>query len=331
MSRVVGAVLGCLLVVFAAGMSPADPGYLGIATAPLDPALTEHLELGEGVGLTVTHVDEEGPTAEALKINDVLHAVGGQILVNHEQLVTLVQHVYKAGDEVELKFYRRGREESAAVTLGELPEGLAHRPPRPRLRLGPPPQHGQPQHHQWQWPPRNRTPPKGQQPWQHHWKSFPDDLEDLQEHIQEWVEQMQERHGKFRHHPWHDLEEDEEDEGEHDEEDDDDADVHVRTFSSTEVKTRIVTSDGDLTMTLESDGESKHLKAERDGQVIFDGDINTEAERENIPADVLEKLQKMEQGININIQTSGGDKGKSKAKGKGRKRITIRRDDEISI
>jgi len=332
--KTIGTVLGCLLVVGATRAALAGPGYLGISTAPLDPVLAGHLGLGEGVGLTVTHVDEEGPTSRALKVNDVLYSVDEQILVNHAQLVTLVQQVHQAGNEVELTFYRRGKQQTGKVTLGELPEELANRPHRPQLRLGPPPKHGQPpQYHHFQWPQQNWNPPQGQpQPWQHHWKSVPDDLDDLQEHIQEWIEQMQKRHGKFQH-GWDDEdddEEDKEDEAEDDEEDDDDADVQVHSFSSTEVKSKVVTSDGDLTITLEPDGDSRHLKAERDGKILFDGDINTEAERKHIPAEIREKLEEMEKGIHIDVRTSGGS-SKGRAKGKGKKRIRLQRKDEISI
>jgi hypothetical protein len=333
--KTIGAILGCLVMIVATRAGLAEPGYLGIGTAPLEPALAGHLELDEGVGLTVVHVDDEGPTVEALKVNDVLRSLEGQILVNHEQLVTLVQQVYQAGSEVELTFYRRGKEKTAKVTLGELPAELANHPRHPQLRLGPPPQHGQPpQYHQFQWPQQNWHGPKGQgQPWQHHWKSFPDDLDGLQGHIQEWVKEMQERHGKSGR-GWADEDEDDEDDDvdEDDDEDvdeDDDEDVQVRTFSSSQVKSKIVTSDGDMTMTLETDGESRHLKAERDGKILFDGDINTKAERKHIPDDIRDKLEEMESGVQIKIQTSGPDGGK--AKGRAKKRIQLRRSDEVSI
>ena len=112
--------------------------YLGVATAPAGETLAKHLNLGEGVGLVVEYIDPGSPAAGKLQVDDVLCKLNEQLLVNHEQLAVVVR-TFKPGDEVTLSIIRQGKPAEAKVKLSEkeLPR-LQHRPwGAPRHDLGP--------------------------------------------------------------------------------------------------------------------------------------------------------------------------------------------------
>ncbi|MEM7397243.1 MAG: PDZ domain-containing protein, partial [Verrucomicrobiota bacterium] len=88
--------------------------YLGVVTAPVDPAVAEHLGLAPGVGLVVEHLDPEGAVKDALKKNDILHKFNDQILISHHQLAVLVRS-QKPGDEIKLGIIRKGQSEEVAT------------------------------------------------------------------------------------------------------------------------------------------------------------------------------------------------------------------------
>jgi hypothetical protein len=89
-----------------------------VTTAPVDEALGTQLKLPAGVGLLVEHVDEDSPAAKVLKKNDVLHKLGDQLLVNHQQLQALLR-THKPGDTITLTVIRDGESKEVEVTLGE--------------------------------------------------------------------------------------------------------------------------------------------------------------------------------------------------------------------
>lgn len=102
--------------------SPAkDRAWLGVAVEEAPEALTEQLGLEAGVGLVVSHVRPDSPAAEAgLKKNDVLVALAGQSLVHPAQLRKLVQ-ARPPGEKVQLEFYRAGKKQAASATLAKAP------------------------------------------------------------------------------------------------------------------------------------------------------------------------------------------------------------------
>ena len=91
--------LFALLLVSTLGVAPARAAedvperiaYLGVATTPVDPMLARHLRLRPGVGLLVQMVDEDSAAAGKVEAEDILTELDGQILVNPEQLSTLVR------------------------------------------------------------------------------------------------------------------------------------------------------------------------------------------------------------------------------------------------
>ena len=92
--------------------------YLGVGVETPGETLRSQLELGEGAGLVVNHVDDSGPTKSIVRQHDVLRKLDDQILVNAEQLVALVR-MHKPGEAVELTVIRAAKPVTVTVKLGE--------------------------------------------------------------------------------------------------------------------------------------------------------------------------------------------------------------------
>jgi len=92
--------------------------FLGIASEPANPVLTDQLGLPDGTGLVVTMVAPDSPATNVLKRHDVLVRLDDQILIEQRQLARLVRN-HKDGDEVTLTFIRGGKETTAKVKLSK--------------------------------------------------------------------------------------------------------------------------------------------------------------------------------------------------------------------
>ncbi len=99
---------------------PAKPQpYLGVATSPLDAALTAQLGFTPGMGLIVDEVIPDGPAAKAgVQALDVIKQVNDQLVSNSAQLTALARHFGKDA-EVSLVILRKGQEQKLAVKIGE--------------------------------------------------------------------------------------------------------------------------------------------------------------------------------------------------------------------
>jgi len=66
--------------------------------------------------------------------------------------------------------------------------------------------------------------------------------------------------------------------------------------------------DGETTLEITRKDDSKHLKAtDKDGKVLFDGDIDTDEQRKAIPEDIAKKLTKLEDRIKALPDANDGD------------------------
>ncbi len=92
--------------------------FLGVETRPTDPTLADQLGLPAGTGLIVRVIAPDSPAATALKANDVLVKLDDQLLIEARQLAVLIRN-HKEGDEVTLTFIRVGKETTAKVKLGK--------------------------------------------------------------------------------------------------------------------------------------------------------------------------------------------------------------------
>ncbi len=93
--------------------------YIGVVTGPLSAEMSAQLKLPAGVGLLVVQTLPDSPAAKAgIKKHDVLHKLGDQLLVNHEQLRTLMQQ-HKKGDSARLTVITGGESKEVGVKVDE--------------------------------------------------------------------------------------------------------------------------------------------------------------------------------------------------------------------
>jgi len=213
-------------VAFAGKPGMQKASYLGVVPVPVSSELSAQLNLPEGVGLRVAGLIPDSPAVKAqIKQHDVLHKLGDQLLVNAEQLRTLVRQ-HKKGDKVTVTVIRGGKSQEVTVTIDEREMPVGQQGPPPVMRFSP------------------------DMKWQD---------------AQRWIEQA----GPAARIGLHDL-------------------------SAQTVKLK----DDTHTLTLTQRDNKKHLKIEdNDGKVVFEGPINTDAERAAVPDNVKPKLKKLESMI----------------------------------
>ena len=91
--------------------------WLGVAISEAPLEISARLPIAPGTGLVVGEVIAGSPAALAgLQAGDVLARLNDQILVTPKQLQTLVMH-RKAGDVVEITFFRKGEKRKAVAVL----------------------------------------------------------------------------------------------------------------------------------------------------------------------------------------------------------------------
>lgn len=108
----------------AGGGSAKEVAWLGVGVDETSEALAAQLGLNPGVGLVVTYVAKESPAAKAgFQKNDVLVELDQQPLVVPAQLRKLVR-VRKEGDVVQVVLYRAGKKQTISATLGKTKAGF---------------------------------------------------------------------------------------------------------------------------------------------------------------------------------------------------------------
>jgi hypothetical protein len=108
--------------VFLFALSDLDHAYLGVHTSRLNKVLSHQLGLPGGVHLQVEQVAPGSPAEDAgLKLYDVLLKFDDQLLINPEQLKTLVR-MRNPGERVSLSILRQSKPVTLSVELIEAPE-----------------------------------------------------------------------------------------------------------------------------------------------------------------------------------------------------------------
>lgn len=291
---------------------------LGIAMDNI-PALTRaQLGLAEGIGVAVAHVAKDSAAAKAdLKVNDILTQVDDQLIINAQQLQTLIR-TKKVGDEVTLTYLRKGKEHKAKAKLQK--GAIAQAVPAQPLRL----QNGQ-------WKP---FPVPGGQGQMRMFRLNPQNLEQLNEQLKnlqipgmdpEQLKEMLEGEGfnwgplpppnapnapngnggrEFKFHfnfPGGNNNDPEEGKG----------NLNIRK----QVVSSITISDNTGTYTLTTKNGKKTFTAkDPDGAESFTGPVNTEEQRDSLDRHLIEKLKKLEGmgggkgGIRLNgLNLNGGN------------------------
>ena len=237
--------------------------YLGVATSPPTPILREQLKLSEGMGLVVEFVDKESPAEKAgIRRYDVLTKLEDQLLVNAEQLAVLVRSK-KPGDDVELTLIRGGTPSQLKAKLVErelapLEDAMFFRGPA-------------------------GGGPDG--------RAFLDwQVRQMPPELREW----------WRSHPPGKHKDAHGDADPHRDAHGDAADTHGQAKAGARAGAgQSVTSWSDnehtLTVTTESGKPGRHLVAkDRNGAVLFDGDLDAPGARDKLPTILKGKLEKME-------------------------------------
>jgi serine protease Do len=91
--------------------------YLGVGLAPIPAIARDQLDIPEGVGIAIGHVAKGSPAEKAkLRVNDIITKLDDQLIINAEQFQTLIK-VKKPGDEIALTLYRKGKEQKVKAKL----------------------------------------------------------------------------------------------------------------------------------------------------------------------------------------------------------------------
>ena len=98
----------------------AGPVYVGVELLPVDAPTRALFKVPEAAGLFVIGVAPGSPADGKLAQGDILLRLGDQLLVNREQLRTLVR-TRRSGDAAEFTVLRGGREEAVTLTLKPAP------------------------------------------------------------------------------------------------------------------------------------------------------------------------------------------------------------------
>ena len=297
--------------------------FLGLLATKLSPVVGSQLGLPANLYLSVAMVSPDGPSEKAgLKQYDILKKLDDQILINPEQLVELVRSK-KVGQEVSLSILRGGEEKTLKVKLGakkRLGIGPLNRIQRLKLPSFPEAQALEESilNQERILNQLDRTLiPFGQWGWGLN-------LEPLSPEIIETFDA--DGDGRLSR-----LERDKAvDEGA----------ISGKRFDfgpnlglgsgpdfqkmikearkrgaisswssvSGSVKTKIVNSDDDGTYEYTSEDGEKHFKATSpEGEVLFDGPVDTDDQRAAMPEALLDHLESLEESVRINLDQFGQD------------------------
>ena len=97
-------------------------GWLGVKIAPVSDELADSLGLGKPRGALLSDLSENGPAAAGgLQAGDVVLKFDGRDVDEMRKLPRYVADT-KSGKKVEVVYWRKGKEEKARLTVGDLPK-----------------------------------------------------------------------------------------------------------------------------------------------------------------------------------------------------------------
>lgn len=105
----------------APAVAPAASAYLGVGASKIPDLVGEHLKLAAGEGVVIRTLDPGGPAAKAgLFQNDIITKVAGKPVGSHDELRDAITG-FKPGEEVAIDFIHRGEAKTEKVALGTAP------------------------------------------------------------------------------------------------------------------------------------------------------------------------------------------------------------------
>lgn len=242
--------------------------YLGIYATPVNPSLSNQLNLTANFYLNVERVESNSPAEKGgVQKFDLLMQFNDQVLINPEQLKCLVRSK-KPGEEVVLTILRKGKKQKITLTLGKI----------------------------------NRTIERGFPNLDRSYFPFPADPIDRDSFlndssINDLIDRYTEEHSfRFnnslgRHKRIHPRSLP------------DDDPLHPKTntesFSKQTSQSQVMITDEEGTLEWTEKNGQKSLRAtDPYGKVLFDGPIDNEGERKALSGSLKSRLEKLEQQIN---------------------------------
>ena len=243
--------------------------FLGVSASTLPERMSEQLNLPSGIHLSVDQVSPESPADLAgLKLYDVLLKLDDQILINSAQLKALVR-MKIPGDKVNLEILRKGKPITLFATLSEMDQ--ASIPTNSQI-----------------FGMKNKDIFSGE--------PFSSNIDQLMPKLDPSIRDLLKKHG-FSQLPIIDT-------------DsfgfDPDSPLHgsssnsdnVQSFTYSSEQKQITTSDEQGTLDYTLKDNQKHLRATSpEGKILFDGPITTNEEREKLPPELRDRLQKIEDNL----------------------------------
>jgi len=104
-----------------AGKKDSDRAWLGVYTQSIDRDLEEAFDLGTDEGVVIVDVIDDSPADEAgLRSKDIILEIDRRKIDDGEQLRDMIGDM-KAGDEIEMLIFRKGKEKTLSFELGARP------------------------------------------------------------------------------------------------------------------------------------------------------------------------------------------------------------------
>ena len=241
--------------------------FLGVSASTLPERMSEQLNLPSGMHLSVDQVSANSPAEQGgLKLYDILLQLDEQILINSDQLKALVR-MKSPDDLVQLKILRKGTPMSLEAKLSESELALTERDGTPRRF--------------------------------HSRHSFPGDpfsQDPFFRNNNSSIMDLLKKHG-FNHLPGI---------SQNSPLNQDPSDIHsplygpssnpgnVQTFNYSSEQQQVITTDEQGTLEYSVKDQNKHLRATSpDGELLFDGPVNTDEDRKNLSKDLHQRLEKL--------------------------------------
>ena len=270
--------------------------FLGVAMDVVPAAVRAQLNIPAGVGVSVGYVAKNSPAEKAgLKANDVITQLDDQIILNAAQLQGLIQ-TKKAGDEVTLTYYRKGKEHTAKAKLSK---GAMALPAKPNAGGG--------QGQEFRLPNglgmlrQFRLNPDNPEQLEEQLEQFREMLKQLQEQLPgqlnidpNQLEEMLRKGGGaipgFRipqRQPGQPLRK----------EFNFDFNLPNGLKQGAHAQSTVTMADQTGSYTLKTTNGKKHFSAkDENGEELFEGPVDTEEQRDTLPADLFKKLKQLEGG-----------------------------------
>ncbi|HOK76357.1 MAG TPA: PDZ domain-containing protein [Verrucomicrobiota bacterium] len=257
---------------------PARPSpFLGVQLGPVDPALAAQLGLEEGTGALVNAVVDESPAAKAgIKRHDVIVKIEGDTVRGPGDVVKRISE-RKNGDKIKLELFRGGKKvEAEAVLTDKASPSPEPRRLRDALKSI--------KELEYRYVPRL-----------HVFSTRPE--ENQADEIVIQLEEDEDGNGKTvrsrsevrsRGVPRPGLRNSIVRKG---------GDVPKPPMPGQKTRVIVVRTEKDVTTVREEDGERFVTVKDLNDKVIFDGKVNSEADKEKLPAEVRERLDRIDRDI----------------------------------